>query len=142
MRIRLAKKSDYQKLMKLYNDFVQEDRYSKHNNDSFKKVLKDPQAFIILAEKNKNIVGFITFSLRNVVRYPKPIIEVEEFYVLPEQRRQGIGKKLTQYVLDFAKKNKCQYVFLGSAKERKPAHKFYQALEFSEYAFHYRLKIS
>jgi hypothetical protein len=32
MEIRLARKSGYQELMGLYNDFVGEDRYSKHNS--------------------------------------------------------------------------------------------------------------
>lgn len=63
MQIRLAKESDYEKLMRLYNDFVGDDRYSKHNNDSFKNVLNSPKNFIFVAEDKGSIVGFAAFSV-------------------------------------------------------------------------------
>lgn len=141
MKIRKARKEDYKKVVELYADFVnQPDRYKNFDNDSFLKVLEIPDFHFYLAEKEKRIVGFITFSKRTVVRYPKPIVEVEEFYVVPDLRRKGLGRKLMQKALGFAKKGKCQYVFLASSKDRVPAHKFYKALDFDEYAFHYRCK--
>lgn len=139
--IREAEKEDYKEIISLYADFVNQlDRYKNFDNDSFLKVLDLPNFYIYLAETENRIVGFITFSIRTVVRYPKPIIEVEEFYVVPDLRRKGIGTKLTQKALDFAKENDCQYVFLASSKDRIPAHKFYKALDFNEYAYHYRRK--
>jgi len=141
IKIRKAKKKDYQEVIKLYADFVKNsNRYKNFDNDSFLKALQLPDFYIYLAEMEKRIVGFITFSIRTVVRYPKPIIEVEEFYVISDLRRKGIGRKLTQKALDFAKKNECQYVFLASGKDRIPAHKFYKSLSFNEYAYHYRRK--
>ena len=142
IKLRKATKKDYKRVLKLFADFVEQpNRYKNFNNDSFMKVLKEPDSSIILAEKAKRIVGFIVFSKRFVVRYPKPIVEIEEFYVSPKHRRQSIGRKLMEYILAFAKKEKCQYVFLGSDKKRKIAHHFYKALNFDEYAFHYRQKL-
>lgn len=141
VKIREAEKKDYPEVIRLYADFVEQPkRYQNFDNDSFLKVLKLPDFWVYLAEKDKKIIGFITFSRRTVVRYPKPIIEVEEFYVSPDQRRQGIGTMLMQKALDQAKKDGYQYIFLASSKERVPAHKFYKALDFDEYAFHYRRK--
>ena len=53
MKIRPARKSDYNQLIPLLNDFVKDNRYSKRNNDSFAKVLKDPRNFIFVAEDKK-----------------------------------------------------------------------------------------
>lgn len=141
MRIRKARKTDYKKIIELYADFVEQpDRYKSYNNDSFLKALKIPNFYVYLAERKNKIVGFITFSKRTIVRYPKPIVEIEEFYVASDLRRQGIGRKLTQKALNFAKESDCQYIFLASSKDRISAHKFYKALDFDDYAFHYRRK--
>ncbi|MDP2860241.1 MAG: GNAT family N-acetyltransferase [bacterium] len=141
MKIRKATKGDYEKVIELYADFVnQPDRYKNLDNDSFLKTLEIPNSHIYLAETENKIVGFIAFSERTVIRYPKPIVEVEEFYVVPDLRRQGIGKRLMEKAIALAQKNNCQYIFLASSKDRVPAHKFYKALGFDEYAFHYRRK--
>ena len=94
MMIRIAKDSDYYGLMLLYNGFVGEDRYLNYNNDSFKKVIKSKNNFVYVVEENKKLIGFAAFSVRTVVRYPKPIAELDELLVLPDYRRKGIGQKL------------------------------------------------
>lgn len=140
--IREATLADYQTLMKLYGEFVTDPyRFLALDNDSFKRVLEDPNAYIDLAVVKNEIVGFISYSLRFVVRYPKPIIEVEEFFVPEKHRRKGIGRQLMNHVLKFATENAGQYVFIASAKERKEAHAFYKAMNFNEYAYHFRRNI-
>lgn len=141
IKIRPATPKDYQSTLRLYADFVQQpERYQQLDNDSFQNVLDNPNSFIYLATYHQRIAGFITFSKRNVIRYPKPIVEVEELYVVPELRRKGIGKQLIQQALDYAQQQDCHYIFLASSKDRLPAHKFYKSLKFDEYALHYRRK--
>src|SRR5260221_13503529 len=107
MTIRLVSESDYIPLMKLYNGFVGSDRYSRHGNDSFKAVLKSPYSFIYIAEENNELVGFVSFSVRDVVRYPKPIAELDELFVEPAYRKKGIGKILMQTIEGKAKELNC-----------------------------------
>ncbi len=83
----------------------------------------------------------MTYTVRTVIRYPKPILEIEELYVNPDFRRHGLGRKLMEHVLEYAKSLSCQYMFLASDKKRTEAHEFYKALGFDEYAHHFRLKI-
>ena len=140
--IRRAVKEDYADVMQLYGLFVENaQRYVKQDNDSFNKVIDDPNSVLEVGIVGGRMVAFIMYSIRNVVRYPKPIVEVEEFFVLEEFRRMKIGKRLMDKVLEFSKSKNCQYVFLASGKERVPAHKFYKSYDFDEYAFHYRKKI-
>lgn len=92
MKIRQAEKTDYKKLMQLFNLFMEKSKFYKHHNDSFHKVLTDPKCLIFVAEEKSELVGFITFRSRYVVRYLKPIGQVEELFVLKNFRKQGVGK--------------------------------------------------
>lgn len=137
MKIRKAQKSDYKQLMKLLNGFVGENRYSKYDNDSFSKVLKSPSNYIYVIDDNEKLAGFVTFSVRYVVRYPKPIIEMDELYVHSDYRRQGLGKKLTQKVLDEGKKLNCHRLFIESHYQHKAAHQMYKKMGFTNYGYHF-----
>lgn len=139
---RKAKKEDYKQILLLYGDFVNDPkRFKRLGNDAYHKVLKSKNTFLETAVLKSKIVGFVSYSLRDVVRYPHPILEIEELYVTSNMRKNGIGRKLMERVLGIAKKKKCHYVFLASSKDRTAAHHFYQSLGFDEYAYHYRRKI-
>ena len=137
MLIRSVKESDYKNLMQLYNGFVGEDRYSKYNNDSFSKVIKSKNNFIYVAEENKQLIGFVSFSVRLVVRYAKPIAELDELFVLPEYRGKGIGKSLMNKILDKAKELNCYRLFIETHYNHKAAHKLYEKLSFTNYGYHF-----
>lgn len=137
MKIRPVDISDYNELMELYNGFVGEDRYTKHDNDSFKKVLNSKNNFVYVAEEKNKLIGFATFSVRTVIRYPKPIAELDELYVLPAYRRKGVGQKLMQAILDKAKQSDCFRLFIESHYDHKSAHKLYEKLNFKNYGYHF-----
>lgn len=141
IKIRHARATDYGQVMRLYGEFVKDQaRFAGKGNDSYRKVLKSRTATLDLAVDGRNILGFVSYSIRSVVRYPRPILEVEEFFVSDEYRRRGIGSMLMKHILRIAKKKKCAYVFLASGKDRTGAHAFYKNFGFTEYAFHYRRK--
>ncbi len=135
--IREAREADYNELLNLYNTFVGNDRYSKHDNDSFKIVLKDPNNYIFVEEENGKLIGFVTFSIRNVVRYPRPIAELDELFVAQEYRKHGIGKKFMQRVEEVAKERNCYRMFIESHYDHKTAHKFYEGLGYKNYGYHF-----
>ncbi len=135
--IRLAKETDYEALMKLYNDFVGSDRYAKHDNDSFKKVLENENNYILVVEDEEKLVAFATFSVRDVVRYPRPIVELDELFVASEYRQHGLGKKLLEKVEALARERNCYRMFIESGYEREAAHAFYEALGYTNYGYHF-----
>ena len=142
MLIRSAKDSDYEELMGLYNLFVESDRYSEHDSDSFHKVLNNPNNFIFIAEDEGAIIGFLTFSVRDVIRYPKQITEVDELFVLEEYRKHGVGKKLMEHMEDKAKELNCHKIFIESSSEREGAHKFYESIGFINNGYHFIKNLS
>lgn len=137
MKIKDAKKEDHAQLMQLYNQFVGNDRYSKLDNDSFIKVLKNPNSFIFVVEEKGKLVGFAAFSIRDVVRYPRPIAELDELFVDPEYREKGIGKKLMEKIEKKAKESNCYRIFIESHYDHKTAHKLYEALDYTNYGYHF-----
>jgi PhnO protein len=140
MKIRAAKKSDYKELMRLYDGFIEKPRYSKPGNDSFAKVMADPNTEILVAEEKGELIGFISFRARYVVRYKKPIGEVEELFVSENYRKQGIGGKLIKKIEQVAKKFKCQRIYIESRFSRKTAHKFYVNLGYKKFGYYFLKK--
>lgn len=137
MDIRKAKQSDYNELVNLYNLFVGEDRYSQYDNDSFVKVIASRNNFIFVAEDLGKLIGFIAFSVRNVIRYPKPIAELDELFVLSDYRQTGVGQRLMQTMEDKAKELDCYRLFIESSYDHKTAHIFYGSLGYTNYGYHF-----
>ncbi len=137
MKVRLAKKSDYKEVMKLYNLFVGENRYKTPKDDSFNKVVGSKTGFIHIAEENGVILGYATLSIHNVVRYPKPIAVLDELYVIRKARKQGVGKSLMIAAIGRAKSKGCQRFYIDSHFKHKTAHKFYKNLGFVSYGYHF-----
>lgn len=136
--IRPAVLEDYEAIIPLYNAFVGEERYSKKDNDSFEKVIENPTNYVYVAEDEGKIIGFISFSVRDVVRYPKPIVEVDELFVAIMYQKHGIGGRLMQQMEEDAKNLDCHAIFIESGYDHKPAHKFYEKLQYKNYGYHFK----
>jgi len=137
MKIRSAQIADYKSLMTLYNKFVGSDRYSKLDNDSFKKILISKNNYIFVVEDKEKIIGFATFSIRLVVRYPKPIAELDELFVEEKYRRKGVGKMLMDKIMEKAKEAGCYRLFIESHYDHKQAHQLYESIGFTNYGYHF-----
>jgi len=137
VQIREARESDYEEIMPLMNIFVGEDRYSRHDGDSYKKVLQSPTNFAFVVEDKGKIIGFVTSSIRTIIRYPKPIMELDELFVVEEYRKQGIGKQLIEKIESLAKEKDCHRMYIASADRFTTAHKFYEGLGYTKYGYHF-----
>jgi GNAT superfamily N-acetyltransferase len=137
MEIRPAKQLDHNELIKLYTLFVGDDRYSKGNGDSFIKVLRDHNSYIYVATHSEQLIGFATLSIRNVVRYSKPIAELDELFVLEKYRKHGIGKKLIETIEKKTKDLNCKGIFIQSGKDLKTAHLFYEKLGYTKRGYYF-----
>jgi len=57
---------------------------------------------------------------------------VENVYVTPKYRRQGVGKQLMEYITSQAALFGCEFVKLTSAYDKKEAHGLYKSLGFKD----------
>ena len=86
---------------------------------------------IIVAELNNKIVGFCLY--RNYNNYPGKFqkeadCEISSLYVTSKLKRNGIGRKLMQYVIDLLKKEGKKQMILGCLKENYPSRAFYEKM--------------
>ncbi len=63
---------------------------------------EQPYVEAIVAEVKEQVVGFSLFFNNYSTFLTKPGIYLEDLFVLPEYRRQGIGKAMLNYLADLA----------------------------------------
>lgn len=138
MQIRLAKESDYKELMNLYGLFLDNrDRFTNLDNDSFSRVLDNPNNAIYVAEDSGKLIGFATLSVRNVIRYPKPIGELDELFVSEEYRKQGVAKQLMEKIETAARENNCCRMFIDSRFESEASHNLYVTIGYTKFGYNF-----
>lgn len=89
----------------------------KYTDDELMSIIADDNAPIFVAVNNGDIVGyafciFKQFSEDNILTDVKTLY-IDDLCVSENCRRMGIGKKLYEYVLDFAKRSNCYNLTLN-----------------------------
>jgi len=99
--------------------------------DAFRKINKDPNQFLAIAELQGTIVGIFQLTTLQYLTYKggKRIL-VEAVRVKDEYRGQGIGKAIFEHIIELAKNQGVHMVQLTTNKERKRAISFYESLGF------------
>lgn len=84
----------------------------------------------IVAELNNEIVGFCRYIANNYCldRYPNVDCELCAIYVKTENKRNGIGKELVNYVIRELKKQGRSQMILWCLKDNYPARAFYEEM--------------
>ena len=91
-----------------------------------KSELMGPNKVYIVAKQNEEIVGFAGF-MRNLLE-----VEIMNIVVKKNCRRKGIGKLLLQKMIEKAKNDGAQEIFLEVNENNKIARQLYQNADFSE----------
>jgi ribosomal-protein-alanine N-acetyltransferase len=118
-----AEKRDLQIISELEKDLFFEEKWS------YFQILKEFKNEIskiwVLKEKEK-IIGYLIF------REIKPEIEVFKIGVKKEYQRKGLGTKLMQKLIEFAKEKNISKIFLEVKASNLSAYNFYKKLGFKE----------
>lgn len=85
---------------------------------------------ISVAEVDGEVVGFCLYRdyNENPEEYPNADCEITSLYVKSNLKRNGIGKKLFQYILGKLKKEGKKQMILGCFKENYPSRAFYEKM--------------
>jgi GNAT superfamily N-acetyltransferase len=140
MIIRPAGEDDYPALMALCNAFKETDMFSQPGNDSFQVIMDNDNSYILVAEEDDKLFGFITASIRFVVRYSKPMMQVEELFVNAASRKKGVGRQLIQTAEKIASEKDCERIYIESGYRHEVAHKFYEKNGYDNQGYYF-LKI-
>jgi GNAT superfamily N-acetyltransferase len=93
--VRRATSDDAEVLARLLWDFNTE--FETETDDAavlevrFSRLLELPEIVAVLAEDDDRPVGFALMSLRPAIWFDGPVSQLEELYVVPDRRDQGIG---------------------------------------------------
>jgi GNAT superfamily N-acetyltransferase len=116
------------------NQWFDKTYYSESDISKHIKILtekSDNKIFIALNEEGK-AVGY-TFTGVCYYLGSDPFVEVIQLLVDKDNRGQGIGKKLIEYVSEYYKNQGINVMKLHSRIERERAHSFYKNLGFKEF---------
>jgi ribosomal protein S18 acetylase RimI-like enzyme len=113
------------------DDFLDNMDYDKYEKKMYDRLLHNDENYyanIIVYEDDKTneVLGFSTFgevdSLEDKSKYD---CELYALYVKPENKGQGIGKQLLDYVRNYFKNNNKKNMILFCLKDNLPSRKFY-----------------
>ena len=147
MEIRELNEGDLESLVKLYEQldgsnegFTAEDARSVWKNEiEGNKNIK----YFGAIEDGKVVSTCFCLIIPNLTRLGSSACFVENVVTDKDHRGQGLGKKIMERAIAFARERDCYKVILESASFRKEAHQFYKNLGFdgdSKKAFIMKLK--
>lgn len=94
-----------------------------------KEILQNFDA--IQALNNSKTVGYLLYACFKSPYYSEIWCQVDMFYLKPEYRGQGIGKKMFKLMEDEAKAKGASKI-ISSFNVKKPLHGFYQSMGYTE----------
>jgi GNAT superfamily N-acetyltransferase len=87
-----------------------------------------PYAEVVLAESGGQAVGFALFFHNYSTFLTQPGIYLEDLFVLPDYRRQGIGQTILSYLAQLAVERGCGRLDWSVLDWNEPAIAFYQRM--------------
>lgn len=131
--LRPAQPDDIQVLFRLIQALAEYEKLSHAvtgNADALKEHLfgSRPYAEAILAEYAGQAVGFALFFPNYSTFLTQPGIYLEDLFVLPEYRRQGIGKAILSYLAKLASERGCGRLEWSVLDWNEPAIAFYRRM--------------
>ncbi|MFN3757397.1 MAG: GNAT family N-acetyltransferase [Flavobacterium sp.] len=93
--------------------------------DIFLKNLSNSEHVFLLAEVNQTPVGYLSCMVQLLIHHGGPVGEIQEMYVEPDYRSQGVGKALIDRLKSIAKQKNWLQLEVTSGLQRGKAHDFY-----------------
>lgn len=102
--------------------------------ENIRKSLKDNrQEVIIVAQKGRELIGFVCIQLRKSFCYDDYMPEITEVYVTPEYRKKGVASSMITYAEEYCRKKYPLYKFeLLTGTENTIAQSVYRKLGYKE----------
>ncbi len=100
--------------------------------------LDNPQAIVLVAVEGEKVVAVLKASVEDRLFYkPRHVGVIKEFYILPEYRRKGIGKRLIVEGMNQLRKRGAEVIMASFPAHNEIAINFYRKLGFRpvEYLF-------
>ena len=145
LNIRIATIADVPSILHIYAEALDNHKVlsAEEAQKIFIKQSQYPDYHVFIAEYNQRAVGtFALLVMENMAHMGTPSAVVEDVGVLPGLQGQGIGKKMMEYALQYAKEKGCYKMSLSSNLRREQAHQFYESLGFKKHGFSFLMELA
>ena len=134
MEYRIAQKDDLPGLLALYKQLNPEEEFIELEKaylvwDTTEK--SNATKYFIAADGAKIVSTCNITLVPNLTRGGKSFAVIENVVTDNDYRRQGIGKKVIQNAVQYARENNCYKVMLLSSVKRTESHRFYESIGFN-----------
>ena len=122
-QIRIASEADLENIMQIEKACFGNDAWSKSN---MKSELLAPHTTYVVAEESDSLIGYAGLSKLA----SSTSSDIQTIAVSESHRGLGVGRKLMESLLDFARKQKAKEVFLEVREDKPTPQKLYLSLGF------------
>ena len=126
IEIRPIIEKDYEQIIALFKEFALFEKLPEKMTNTVEQIKQEKDFFnCFVAVTDKKIVGYVTYFFAYYSWIGKSLY-LDDLYVSAKYRKQGIGKKLLDTVIDLAKTNECKKMRWQVSNWNKNAQKFYE----------------
>ncbi len=101
-------------------------------NQLFRHAPKKIYVQLFVAEKSGKIIGYAIYNKAFSVEFSGMYGEIDEIYILPKYRNQGIGTEFVMWLEKLSRKNKFHALYLVSTTHNTNAHGLYKRIGFEK----------
>lgn len=131
--VRTIREDELEKLLTLYKHLHKDD-YDASVEDytrTWRLIQRSDLLHYFVVEKDEQLISSLILSIiPNLTRGARAIGLIENVVTHSAYRKQGIGRKIMEHAIAFAKKSNCYKVMLLSDNKRQDAHRFYESVGF------------
>lgn len=108
--------------------------------DAFNRMEEQKGNDLFVVDQHNNVIGCMQLTLiAGVSRKGMTRCQIEGVRISADHRSSGIGQKMMDFALQYAKDNACGLIQLTTDKSREDAHRFYEKLGYK--ASHIGMKL-
>ena len=111
IKIRDAVEKDFYSIIELFKEFVEFEKLPEKMVNTVEQMIKEKEYFncFLAVNEKEQIIGYSTYFFSYHTWIGKSLY-MDDLYVKPDYRKNGIGKRLLESVIEFAKKEECNKV--------------------------------
>jgi GNAT superfamily N-acetyltransferase len=129
----IAKRENLVNILELYKQLnpTNNDFSIENANKIWDKIENENIKYFVAKDNDKIIGSCYIIIIPNLTFNGKSIGYIENVITDEKYRRKGIGKKIMEMAINYARKENCYKIVLQSGIKRTTAHKFYEAIGFN-----------
>ena len=102
-----------------------------HSPQNWNKELNDPAFQVRVAEREGALVGYVKLGPPHLPFEPRgEAAELRQLYVVEEMKGQGVADELLRWVIERARDEGADYLYLSVFTENHRARRFYEKYDF------------